>query len=93
MSHFSLPADCTVGHVAKLKAVLQPAIESDDATIVVSGADVERCDASLLQLLLALGTRLSHSNRHLEIAQPSSALSECVALLGLADVLLPEVHG
>lgn len=93
MSHFSLPADCTVGHAAKLKAALQPAVESDDAVVVVSGAEVERCDASLLQLLLALGTALSHSNRHLKVAQPSPALCECVALLGLTDALLPEVQG
>jgi hypothetical protein len=60
---------------------------------VISGAEVERCDASLLQLLLALGATLSHSNRHLALAHPSAALSECVALLGLSDVLLPEVQG
>jgi hypothetical protein len=40
-----LPADC-------LKAALQPAVESDDP--VLWSAEVERCDASLLQLLLAL---------------------------------------
>ena len=89
MSHFSLPADCTVGQAAALKVALQPLVAGDATTVVVSAAEVERCDASLLQLLAALGSVLSSSERVLDVREPSPTLVECAALLGLSDLVSP----
>ena len=91
MSHFSLPADCTVSQAAALKAALHPLVTSDDATVVLSGAAVERCDASLLQLLAALGSALSARQAALAVQDPSPVLLECAALLGLSQLLSPAV--
>jgi ABC-type transporter Mla MlaB component len=67
-------------------------VTSDDATVVLSGAAVERCDASLLQLLAALGTSLSARHAELTVQDASPPLLECAALLGLSQLLSPTVR-
>jgi anti-anti-sigma regulatory factor len=92
MSHFSLPADCTVGQSAALKAALQSLMTSNETTVVVSAAEVERCDASMLQLIAALKRSLSNANRALDVRDPSQALVEAASQLGLSHLILGGVR-
>mgnify|MGYP001275688788 CR=1 FL=1 len=77
---------CTLREAAALQSQLVAAVSPTDE-VLVDGAAVSRIDAAALQLLVAFARREQAAGRRIVWQQPSAALVESSARLGLQQVL------
>jgi anti-anti-sigma regulatory factor len=92
MTHFSLPADCTVGRIRELKAALAVEFAAASPSMTLTASAVERCDATLLQLLVALQRALAGASGTLRIEHASTIVRETASALGMSDLLGPRME-
>jgi anti-anti-sigma regulatory factor len=81
-----LPAECVLRDAAGLQAQLLAAVSPADSVIVEAGA-VTRIDAACLQLLVAFAQREAAAGRRIAWQDPTPALIESSARVGLSVVL------
>lgn len=84
--HYSLGAALDIAHAAAVKTDLQALLEGD-SPILLQAAAVERVDAAGLQLISSFLAHCQSHQRDCQWDQPSAALCEAAAGLGLAQAL------
>lgn len=92
MTQFSLPADCTVGRITELKAALAVEFAAATPSMTLTASAVERCDATLLQLLVSLQRALAGASGTLTIEHASSIVRETATALGMSDLIGPRLE-
>lgn len=80
MAEYRLPEQCTIENAEQIHSELK-ALLLDSESLELNGADVEKADASFIQLLLALKkSEIEHN-----IAEPSDTLLAALSLYRLDD--------
>lgn len=80
----ALPAELSIYTVGELRAqCLGWMGEHSGAPLALQASAVDQVDAAGLQLLVSLSTSLEQLHQHLQLCEPSGALSAACAALGL----------
>jgi anti-anti-sigma regulatory factor len=85
-TRFELPVQADIRLGTEIQARCRAALEGE-GDVQIDCQSVERVDAAVLQCLVALAGGLRAADRRLELAEPSTAFSRSVSLLGFAGLV------